>query len=69
MRRPKPILLTHDLRDGSTIQREVIIMRWNGLEMPEVLRTLSPGQYVLIPFNPSDDAARTADPGVAKDAA
>lgn len=69
MRRPKPILLTHDLRDGSTIQREVIIMRWNGLEMPEVLRTLSPGQYVLIPFNPNDDAARNADAGVAKDAA
>jgi hypothetical protein len=56
MQRSKPILLTHDLHDGSTIQRDVVIMRWDGLEMPKVLRTLSPGQYALIPFNPSDDA-------------
>lgn len=26
-----------------------------GVEMPKVLRTVKPGQYVLLPFEPPDD--------------
>ena len=58
MQHPKTFVLTHDLRDGSLKQSEPIIMRWNGVDMPKVLRTVRPGQYVLIPYEPSGDVLR-----------
>ena len=60
MQRPKPIVLTHSFKDGSLTQAEPIIMRWNGVDMPKVLRGLEPGQYVLLPFKPPNDALRPA---------
>jgi hypothetical protein len=33
-------------------------MSWNGVDTPKVLRTLKPGQYVLLPFEPPDDILR-----------
>ena len=54
----KPILLTHSLLDGSVTEREPIIMTWNGVDMPKVLRIVKPGQYVLLPFEPPDDILR-----------
>ena len=53
----KPILFTGS-RDGTITQTEPIIMTWNGVEMPKVLRTLQPGQYVLLPFEPPEDLLR-----------
>ena len=55
MRHPKPIVLTHRFEDGAFTASEPIIMRWNGVDMPKVLRELKPGQYVLLPFEPPDD--------------
>jgi hypothetical protein len=56
----KPIVLTHSFQDGSFTEREPIIMTWNGVEMPKVLRTVKPGQYVLLPYEPADDILRPA---------
>jgi hypothetical protein len=53
----KPILFTGS-PDGTITQREPIIMTWNGVDMPKVLRTVRPGQYVLLPFDPPDDILR-----------
>ena len=58
MQQPKPILLTHDFNSGSLTESEPVILRWNGVDLPKVLRTIPPGQYVLLPFEPSDDALR-----------
>ena len=55
----KPILFT-GFQDGAITQSEPIIMTWNGVEMPKALRSLQPGQYVLLPFEPSDDILRPA---------
>jgi hypothetical protein len=33
-------------------------MTWNGADMPKVLRTVKPGQYLLLPFEPTDDILR-----------
>jgi hypothetical protein len=55
----KPILFT-GFQDGNITQSEPIIMTWNGVEMPQALRTLKPGQYVLLPFEPPDDILRPA---------
>jgi len=57
--RMKPILFT-GFQDGNITQSEPIIMTWNGVEMPQALRTLKPGQYVLLPFEPPDDILRPA---------
>ena len=54
----KPILLTHSLLDGTVTEREPTIMTWNGVDIPKVLRTLKPGQYVLLPFESPDDILR-----------
>ena len=55
----KPILLT-GFQDGTIAQSEPIIMTWNGTDTPKALRTLKPGQYVLLPFEPPDDVLRPA---------
>ena len=54
----KPIVLTHSFQDGTFTESEPIIMTWNGVEMPTALRTVKPGQYVLLPFEPPDDILR-----------
>ncbi len=59
----KPILFTGS-RDGTITESEPIIMAWNGVEMPKVLRTLQPGQYVLLPFEPPNDILRPASKAV-----
>jgi hypothetical protein len=56
----KPIVLTHSFQDATFTESEPIIMTWNGVEMPKVLRALRPGQYVLLPFEPPDDVLRPA---------
>ena len=56
----KPVVLTHNLNDGTFTESEPIIMRWNGTDMPSVLRRVKPGQYVLLPFQPTDDIVRPA---------
>ena len=53
----KPIVFTGS-RDGTLTQSEPIIMKWNGVDMPKVLRGLRPGQYVLLPFELPDDILR-----------
>jgi len=53
----KPIVLT-GFRNGAITSSEPIIMTWNGVQTPKVLRTLKPGQYVLLPFEPPDDILR-----------
>ena len=58
MQHPKPFVLTRDSRDGSFTQSEPIIMRWNGADLPEALRAMRPGHYVLIPYEPPDDVLR-----------
>ena len=63
MQQTKPLVLTHGFADGSFNASDLIIMRWNGVDMPRVLRTLKPGQYVLRPFEPSNDAVRPAKGG------
>ena len=55
----KPILFT-GFQDGIITQSEPIIMTWNGTDTPKVLRTVRPGQYVLLPFEPPDDVLRPA---------
>jgi hypothetical protein len=54
----KPIVLTHSFQDGTFTESAPIIMAWNGVEMPKVLRTVKPGQYVLLPYEPPDDILR-----------
>jgi len=54
----KPIVLTHSLQDGTITESEPTIMTWNGVEMPKVLRSVKPGQYVLLPYEPADDIMR-----------
>ena len=54
----KPIVLTHSFQDGTFTESEPTIMTWNGVEMPKVLRTVKPGQYVLLPYDPTDDILR-----------
>lgn len=54
----KPIVITHSVLDGTFAQREPIIIQWNGVDLPEALRKVEPGQYVLIPYEPSDDILR-----------
>jgi hypothetical protein len=54
----KPIVLTHSFQDGTFTESEPTIMTWNGVEMPKVLRTVKPGQYVLLPYEPTDDILR-----------
>jgi hypothetical protein len=54
----KPIVLTHSFRDGTITESEPTIMTWNGIEMPKALRNVKPGQYVLLPYEPSDDILR-----------
>jgi hypothetical protein len=54
----KPILFT-GFKDGTVTESEPIIMTWNGVDMPKVLRTLKHGQYVLLPFEPPDDILRS----------
>jgi hypothetical protein len=53
----KPIVLT-GFNDGAISSSEPVIMSWNGVDTPKVLRTLKPGQYVLLPFEPPDDILR-----------
>ncbi len=55
----KPIVFTGS-RDGTLTQSEPIIMTWNGVDMPKVLRGLRPGRYVLLPFELPDDILRPA---------
>jgi hypothetical protein len=54
----KPIVLTHSFQDSTFTESASIIMTWNGVEMPKVLRTVKPGQYVLLPYDPPDDILR-----------
>ncbi|MBT8468502.1 MAG: hypothetical protein HKN10_00710 [Myxococcales bacterium] len=54
----KPTVLTHNFQDGTFTATEPTIMSWNGVDMPKVLRTVKPGQYVLVPFEPADDILR-----------
>jgi hypothetical protein len=56
MQSPKPIILTHRLREGRVPKGEPIIMRWNGVDMPEVLRTTPPGSYLLLACDPPDES-------------
>ena len=56
--RMKPTVLTHNFQDGTFTATEPTIMTWNGVDMPKVLRTVKPGQYVLLPFEPPDDILR-----------
>jgi hypothetical protein len=56
--RMKPIVLTHSFQDGTFTESEPIIMTWNGVDMPTVLRSVKPGQYVLLPYEPPDDILR-----------
>lgn len=56
--RMKPTVLTHNFQDGTFTATEPIIITWNGVDMPKVLRAVKPGQYVLLPFEPADDILR-----------
>jgi len=56
--RMKPTVLTHNFQDGTFTATEPIIITWNGIDMPKGLRTVKPGQYVLLPFEPADDILR-----------
>jgi len=57
--RMKPTVLTHNFKNGTFTASEPIIITWNGVDMPKVLRTVKPGQYVLLPFEPADDILRS----------
>lgn len=54
----KPIVLTHSVANDTFVESEAVIMQWNGVDLPAALRTLKPGQYVLLPYEPSDDILR-----------
>ena len=54
----KPTVLTHNFEDGTFVASEPVIMTWNGVDIPTVLRTVKPGQYVLLPFEQPDDVLR-----------
>ena len=56
--RMKPTVLTHNFQDGTFTASEPMIITWNGVDMPKVLRTVKPGQYVLLPFEPAGDILR-----------
>ena len=58
MEYPKPLVITHDLRDGSFTETEPVILTWNGVDVPKVLRSVEPGLYVLLPYAPPDDILR-----------
>jgi hypothetical protein len=49
---------THSFEDGTLTASEPIIMTWNGVDMPKVLRTVKPGQYVLLPYELPNDILR-----------
>jgi hypothetical protein len=51
----KPIVLTHNLLDGSWTERSPVVITWDGLSMPRELRNVEPGQYVLMPYHPPPD--------------
>jgi len=40
----------------SITEAQPIILEWNGVELPKALRTVKPGQYLLLPFKPPDPA-------------
>lgn len=54
----KPTILTHNFEDGTFTASEPVIMTWNGVDMPKALRSVKPGQYVLLPYEPPDDILR-----------
>ena len=60
MQQPKKtFVLTHNFDDRSLTQSEPIIMRWNGVDTPEVLRSLKPGQYAILPFEPPNEVLQS----------
>jgi hypothetical protein len=59
----KPTVLTHNFQDGTFTASEPVIMTWNGVDMPKVLRSVKPGQYVLLPYEPPDDILRRPKKG------
>ena len=54
----KPTVLTHSFEDGTVTASEPIIMTWNGVDMPKVLRTVKPGLYLLLPYELPNDILR-----------
>ena len=56
--RMKPTVLTHSFEDGTFTASEPIIMTWNGVDMPKVLRTVKPGLYLLLPYELPNDILR-----------
>ena len=56
MQPPKPIVLTNHPRGARVSNGEPIIMRWNGVDLPEVLQTMPPGRYVLLACEPPDES-------------
>ena len=56
----KPIIVTHSFQDGTFTESEPTIIAWNGVDMPKALRTVKPGQYVLLPYELPDDILRPA---------
>jgi hypothetical protein len=55
----KPTVLTHNFQDGTFTATEPTIMTWNGVDMPKVLRTVKPGEYVLLPYECPNDILRS----------
>jgi|GEM_PF-2090803 len=55
----KPRVLTHNLQDGTFGATEPIIMTWNGVDIPKVLPTVKPGEYVLLPYERPNDILRS----------
>jgi hypothetical protein len=55
----KPTVLTHNFQDGTFTATEPTIMTWNGVDMPKVLRTVKPGEYVLLPYERPNDILRS----------
>ena len=56
--RMKPTVLTHNFQDGTFTASEPIIITWNGVDMPKVLRTVKPGEYVILPYERPNDILR-----------
>jgi len=54
----KPTVVTHNFEAGTFIASEPDIITWNGVDMPKVLRTVKPGQYVLFPYEHPNDILR-----------